>query len=74
MDVSILINKLSYLTDEDKKLYKEKIFAQNPTLGAAGGAELEFRVGFFTKDAILKRSEYTLELIKEFDAYKRSSR
>ena len=70
MDVSILINKLSYLTDEDKKLYKEKIFAQNPTLGAAGGAELEFRVGFFTKDAILKRSEYTLELIKEFDAYK----
>ena len=70
MDVSILINKLSYLTDEDKKLYKEKIFAQNPILGAAGGAELEYRVGFFTKDAILKHSEYILELIKEFDAYK----
>ena len=70
MDVSILINKLSYLTDEDKKLYKEKIFAQNPILGAAGGAELEYRVGFFTKDAILKHSKYILELIKEFDAYK----
>ena len=70
MDVSILINKLSYLTDEDKKLYKEKVFAQKPGFGVAGGAELEYRIGFFTKDAILKSSEYTLELIKEFDAYK----
>ena len=70
MDVSILINKLSYLTDEDKKLYKEKIFAQKPGLGAAGGAELEYKIGFFTKDAILKHSEYILESIKEFDAYK----
>ena len=70
MDVSILINKLSYLTDEDKKLYKEKIFAQKPALGSAGVGELEYRVGFFTKDKILKNSEYTLESIKEFDAYK----
>ena len=70
MDISILINKLSYLTDEDKKLYKEKLFAQKPGGGVAGGAELEYRIGFFTKDAILKSSEYTLELIKEFDAYK----
>ena len=70
MDVSILINKLSYLTDEDKKLYKEKIFAQKPALGFAGVGELEYRVGFFTKDKILKNSEYTLESIKEFDAYK----
>ena len=70
MDVSILINKLSYLTDEDKKLYKEKIFAQKPALGSAGIGELEYRVGFFTKDKILKNSEYTLESIKEFDAYK----
>ena len=70
MDVSILINKLSYLTDEDKKLYKEKIFAQKPGLGSAGVGELEYRVGFFTKDKILKNSEYTLESIKEFDAYK----
>ena len=69
MDVSILINKLSYLTDEDKKLYKEKIFAQKPGLGFAGGAELEYRIGL-TKDAILKHSEYILESIKEFDAYK----
>ncbi|MDU8069784.1 MAG: YSIRK-type signal peptide-containing protein, partial [Gemella haemolysans] len=60
MDVSILINKLSYLTDEDKKLYKEKIFAQKPGLGSAGVGELEYRVGFFTKDKILKNSEYTL--------------
>ena len=70
MNVSILINKLSYLTDEDKKLYKEKIFAQKPALGSAGVGELEYRVGFFTKDKILKNSEYTLESIKEFDAYK----
>ena len=70
MDVSILINKLSYLTDEDKKLYKEKVFAQKPGFGFAGGAELEYRIGFFTKDKILKNSEYTLESIKEFDAYK----
>ena len=70
MDVSILINKLSYLTDEDKKLYKEKIFAQKPGLGAAGVGELEYSIGFFTKDKILKSSEYTLEFIKEFDAYK----
>ena len=70
MDVSILINKLSYLTDEDKKLYKEKIFAQKPALGSAGVGELEYRVGFFTKDKILKNSEYTLESIKEFDTYK----
>ena len=70
MDVSILINKLSYLTDEDKKLYKEKIFAQKPGFGSAGVGELEYRVGFFTKDKILKNSEYTLESIKEFDAYK----
>ena len=70
MDVSILINKLSYLTDEDKKLYKEKVFAQNPGVGFAGGEELEYRIGFFTKDAILKNSEYTLESIKEFDSYK----
>ena len=70
MDVSILINKLSYLTDEDKKLYKEKIFAQKPALGSAGVGELEYRVGFLTKDKILKNSEYTLESIKEFDAYK----
>ena len=70
MDVSILINKLSYLTDEDKKLYKEKIFAQKPALGSAGVGELEYKVGFFTKDKILKNSEYTLESIKEFDAYK----
>ena len=70
MDVSILINKLSYLTDEDKKLYKEKIFAQKPGFGFAGAGELEYRIGFFTKDKILKNSEYTLESIKEFDAYK----
>ena len=70
MDVSILINKLSYLTDEDKKLYKEKVFAQKPGFGFAGAGELEYRIGFFTKDKILKNSEYTLELIKEFDAYK----
>ena len=70
MDVSILINKLSYLTDEDKKLYKEKVFAQKPGFGFAGVGELEYRIGFFTKDRILKNSEYTLESIKEFDAYK----
>ena len=70
MDVSILINKLSYLTDEDKKLYKEKIFAQKPALGSAGVGELEYKVGFFTKDKILKNSEYTLESIKGFDVYK----
>ena len=70
MDVSILINKLSYLTDEDKKLYKEKVFAQNPGVGFAGGQELEYRIGFFSKDAILNNSEYTLESIKEFDSYK----
>ena len=70
MDVSILINKLSYLTDEDKKLYKEKVFAQKPGFGFAGAGELEYRIGFFTKDRILKNSEYTLESIKEFDAYK----
>ena len=70
MDVSILINKLSYLTDEDKKLYKEKVFAQKPGFGFAGTGELEYRIGFFTKDKILKNSEYTLESIKEFDAYK----
>ena len=70
MDVSILINKLSYLTDEDKKLYKEKLFAQKPGFGFAGAGELEYRIGFFTKDKILKNSEYTLESIKEFDAYK----
>ena len=71
MDVSILINKLSYLTDEDKKLYKEKIFAQKPGFGgAAGVGELEYRVGYFTKDTFLKSSEYTLESIKEFDTYK----
>ena len=70
MDVSILINKLSYLTDEDKKLYKEKVFAQKPGFGFAGAGELEYRIGFFTKDKILKNSEYTLESIKEFDADK----
>ena len=71
MDVSILINKLSYLTDEDKKLYKEKVFAQKPGFGgAAGVGELEYRVGYFTKDTFLKSSEYTLESIKEFDTYK----
>ena len=70
MDVSILINKLSYLTDEDKKLYKEKLFAQKIGFGFAGVGELEYRIGFFTKDKILKNSEYTLESIKEFDAYK----
>ena len=70
MDVSILINKLSYLTDEDKKLYKEKLFAQKPGFGFAGVGELEYRIGFFTKDKILKNSEYTLESIKEFEAYK----
>ena len=71
MDVSILINKLSYLTDEDKKLYKEKIFTQTPGFpGFAGAGELEYRIGFFTKDYILKSSEYALELIKEFDTYK----
>ena len=70
MDVSILINKLSYLTDEDKKLYKEKLFAHKPGFGFAGAGELEYRIGFFTKDKILKNSEYTLESIKEFDAYK----
>ena len=70
MDVSILINKLSYLTDEDKKLYKEKVFAQKTGFGFAGAGELEYRIGFFTKDKILKNSEYTLESIKEFDAYK----
>ena len=70
MNVSILINKLSYLTDEDKKLYKEKISAQKPGVGFAGGAELEYRIGFFTKDAILNHSESILESIKEFDAYK----
>ena len=70
MDVSILINKLSYLTDEDKKLYKEKVSAQKPGLGFAGGAELEYSLGFFNKDTILKHSEYILESIKEFDAYK----
>ena len=70
MDVSILINKLSYLTDEDKKLYKEKVFTQKPGFGLAGVGELEYRIGFFTKDRILKNSEYTLESIKEFDAYK----
>ncbi len=70
MDVSILINKLSYLTDEDKKLYKEKVFSQKPGFGVAGVGELEYRIGFFTKDRILKNSEYTLESIKEFDAYK----
>ena len=70
MDISILINKLSYLTDEDKKLYKEKLFAQKPGGGSAGGAELEYKIGFFTKDVILKHSEYILESIKEFDAYK----
>ena len=32
--------------------------------------EQENRIGFFTKDKILKNSEYTLESIKEFDAYK----
>ena len=70
MDVSILINKLSYLTDEDKKLYKEKVFAQKPGFGVAGVGELEYRIGFFTKDRILNNIEYTLESIKEFDAYK----
>ena len=70
MDVSILINKLSYLTDEDKKLYKEKVFAQKPGFGFAGGGELEYRIGFFSKDAILNNSKYALELIKEFDSYK----
>ena len=71
MDISILINKLSYLTDEDKKLYKEKVFSQTPGFaGAAGVGELEYSIGFFTKDKILKSSEYTLEFIKEFDAYK----
>ena len=70
MDVSILINKLSYLTDKDKKLYKEKLFTQKPGFGFAGAGELEYRIGFFTKDKILKNSEYTLESIKEFDAYK----
>ena len=70
MDVSILINKLSYLTDEDKKLYKEKLFVQKSGFGFAGVGELEYRIGFFTKDKILKNSEYTLESIKEFDAYK----
>ena len=70
MDVSILINKLSYLTDEDKKLYKEKVSAQKPGLGFAGGAELEYSLGFFNKDAILNHSESILESIKEFDDYK----
>ena len=70
MDVSILINKLSYLTDEDKKLYKEKVFAQKPGFGVAAVGELEYRIGFFTKDRILNNIEYTLESIKEFDAYK----
>ena len=71
MDVSILINKLSYLTDEDKKLYKEKVFTQTPGFpGFAGAGELEYRIGYFTKDYILKSSEYALELIKEFDTYK----
>ena len=70
MDISILINKLSYLADEDKKLYKEKLFAQKIGFGFAGVGELEYRIGFFTKDKILKNSEYTLESIKEFDAYK----
>ena len=71
MDISILINKLSYLTDEDKKLYKEKVFSQTPGFaGAAGVGELEYSIGFFTKDKILKSSEYTLDFIKEFDAYK----
>ena len=70
MNVSILINKLSYLTDEDKKLYKEKISAQKPGVGFAGGAELEYRIGFFTKDAILNHSGFILESIKEFNAYK----
>ena len=70
MGVSILINKLSYLTDEDKKLYKEKVSAQKPGLGFAGGAELEYSLGFFNKDAILNHSESILESIKEFDAYK----
>ncbi len=70
MDISILINKLSYLADEDKKLYKEKLFAQKIGFGFAGVGELEYRIGFFTKDKILKNSEYTLESIKGFDAYK----
>ena len=70
MDISILINKLSYLADEDKKLYKEKLFAQKIGFGFAGVGELEYRIGFFTKDKILKNSEYTLESIKEFDTYK----
>ena len=70
MDVSILINKLSYLTDEDKKLYKEKVFAQKPGFGFAGGEILEYSIGFFSKDAILNNSKYALELIKEFDSYK----
>ena len=70
MGVSILINKLSYLTDEDKKLYKEKVSAQKPGLGFAGGAELEYSLGFFNKDAILNHGESILESIKEFDAYK----
>ena len=70
MGVSILINKLSYLTDEDKKLYKEKVSAQKPGLGFAGGAELEYSLGFFNKDAILNHSESILESIKEFDDYK----
>ena len=70
MGVSILINKLSYLTNEDKKLYKEKVSAQKPGLGFAGGAELEYSLGFFNKDAILNHSESILESIKEFDAYK----
>ena len=70
MDISILINKLSYLADEDKKLYKEKLFTQKIGFGFAGVGELEYRIGFFTKDKILKNSEYTLESIKGFDAYK----
>jgi len=70
MDISILINKLSYLADEDKKLYKEKLFAQKIGFGFAGVGELEYRIGFFTKDKILKNSEYTLESIKGFDVYK----
>ena len=70
MDISILINKLTYLADQDKKLYKAKLLTQKIGFGFAGVGELEYRIGFFTKDKILKNSEYTLESIKGFDAYK----
>jgi len=69
MDISILINKLSYLTNEDKKIYKEKLF-KFAFGGAAWAPKLEFTLGYTSKELILQSHNYTLRAIEDYDIYK----